>query len=279
MKLQVIEAGNFMLDGGAMFGVVPKTLWEKTYPANEKNLCNLATRCLLIEDENRKILIDTGLGYKQNEKFFSFYYRNGDYTLKSSLENAGYTCDDITDVLLTHLHFDHCGGAIEYADGELIPAFKNATYYVSKEQWKWAQHPNKREKPSFIPENINPLEESGQLRFVHNNGKLTENITIKTYDGHTQGMIAPQIRYGEKTIVYVADLIPTSAHIPVSWVCGFDVQPLNSLKEKEQFLQEAFNNGYILFFEHDAYTECCNLQMTEKGIRKGKEFKVADIIL
>lgn len=277
MNLHVIEAGNFMLDGGAMFGVVPKTLWEKVYPANEKNLCNLATRCLLIEEDNRRILIDTGLGSKQDEKFFSFYYRNGDFTLESSLEKAGFSKDDITDVLLTHLHFDHCGGAIENANGQLEPTFKNATYFVSKEQWKWAQHPNKREKPSFLPENINPLEESGQLRFVHNNGKLTENITIKTYDGHTQGMIAPRIQYGDQTIVYIADLIPTSAHIPISWVCGFDVQPLKSLAEKETFLEEAFNNNYILFFEHDVDTECCNLIMTEKGIRKGKSFTLADI--
>lgn len=277
MNLHAIEAGNFMLDGGAMFGVVPKTLWEKVYPANEKNLCNLATRCLLVEEGDRKILIDTGLGTKQDEKFFSFYYRDGIYTLDSSLEQAGFSKDDITDVLLTHLHFDHCGGAIDQVNGNLVPAFKNATYYVSKVQWDWAQHPNRREKPSFLPENIFPMEESGQLQWVDHNDKLTENITLKTYDGHTQEMIAPMIRYGDHTIVYVTDLLPTSAHIPVAWVCGFDVQPLKTLKEKEAFLEEAFQNGYILFFEHDAETECCQLQMTEKGIRRGKTFSLQDI--
>lgn len=277
MNLHVIEAGNFMLDGGAMFGVVPKTLWEKVYPANEKNLCNLATRCLLVEDEDRKILIDTGLGNKQDEKFFSFYYRDGIYTLESSLQQAGFTKDDITDVLLTHLHFDHCGGAIDQVDGELVPAFNNADYYVSEAQWQWVQHPNRREKSSFLPENIDPLKESGRLHFLQNNDKLTANITIKTYDGHTQGMIAPRVQYGGHTIVYVADLLPTSAHIPLAWVCGYDVQPLKTLKEKETFLQEAFDNSYILFFEHDAETQCCQLQMTEKGIRRGKTFSLYDI--
>lgn len=277
MNLHAIQAGNFMLDGGAMFGVVPKTLWEKVYPANEKNLCNLATRCLLVEDEGRKILIDTGLGTKQDEKFFSFYYPDGQYTLTSSLEQAGFSNDDITDVLLTHLHFDHCGGAIDQVDGNLVPAFQNATYYVSQAQWEWAQHPNRREKPSFLPENIDPIEASGQLQWVNHNDKLTENITLKTYDGHTRGMIAPMIKYDDHTIVYVADLLPTSAHIPVAWVCGFDVQPLKTLTEKEAFLEEAFQNGYILFFEHDVETECCQLLMTEKGIRRGKTFSLQDI--
>jgi len=278
IKIHTIECGNFMLDGGAMFGVVPKTLWEKQYPANEKNLCNLSTRCLLVEEDDRKILIDCGLGNKQSAKFFGYYYLNGDDSLEKSLNQVGVKPDDITDVILTHLHFDHCGGAVKRDGDSLKPYFPNAYYYVSKEHWKWAQHPNKREKASFFAENIYPLEDAGKLRYIHNNGKLTDHVTIKTYDGHTQGLSVPHISYNGKTLVYLSDLIPTSAHINVTWVCGFDVQPLKSLEEKESFLTEAYENNYYLIFEHDLYTEACTLEMTEKGIRKGKSYTINDIL-
>ena len=269
MRLVSIETGNFKLDGGAMFGVVPKSLWQKAYPADENNMCNLSLRSLYVEDDDRKILIDTGLGYKQNEKFFGYYYLNGKHSLDKSLRREGIDKSEITDVILTHLHFDHCGGAVEYDKRykTFRTTFPNAKYWCSNVQWQWALKPNQREKSSYLKENILPLYDSGQLKLFEHDLDLTTNISIRLYNGHTKGLAVPFIRYHDHTIVYVADLIPTSAHVPLSWICGYDTQPLISLEEKEQFLNEAFKNNYILFFEHDIETVCCNLQKTEKGIR------------
>jgi glyoxylase-like metal-dependent hydrolase (beta-lactamase superfamily II) len=278
MKLHTIECGNFKLDGGAMFGVVPKSLWHKVYPSDENNLCNMATRCLLIETENRLILIDVGLGNKQSEKFFSFYYRNGDLSLEKSLSEAGFKKEDITDVILTHLHFDHCGGAVERTQkDELKVAFPNSTYWVSADQWAWAKQPNLRERASYLAENIEPLEKNGRLKFISNETVFTKDILLRHFNGHTNGLMVPFIQYGSHTLVYVSDLLPTSAHIPASWVCGFDTRPLISMQERETFLQEALKNNYILLFEHDVYTECCTLRETKKGIRPDKSFKLVDL--
>ncbi len=269
MKLVSIETGNFKLDGGAMFGVVPKSLWHKVYPADENNMCNLSLRALYIDDGDRRIIIDTGLGQKQDEKFFGYYYLNGDHSLNKSLHQERINKKDITDVILTHLHFDHCGGAVEYhpENNTLQTTFPNATYWCSNDQWNWAMKPNQREKSSYLKENIIPLQDSGQLKLFEHDFDLTPNICIRLYNGHTKGLAVPFIQYLDHTIVYVADLIPTSAHVPLSWICGFDTQPLVSLEEKEQFLNEAFKNNYIMFFEHDVSTVCCTLQETEKGIR------------
>ena len=280
MILHKIETGNFKLDGGAMFGVVPKSLWQKVYPADENNMCNLSLRLLLIKDGDRKILIDTGLGNKQDEKFFSYYFLNGNDSLEKSLNELNIKKADITDVILTHLHFDHCGGSVEKGeDGHLKAAFPNASFWCSSGQWDWAMKPNPREKASFLKENIMPLMESHQLKLFDQPVNVTPNITVNLYNGHTQGLSVPFIRYGDKTIVYMADLIPTSAHIPSSWVCGYDTQPLVSMKEREAFLSEALDNNYILFFEHDLYVECCNLHRTEKGIRIKDTFKFEELII
>lgn len=273
MKLHKIECGNFKLDGGAMFGVVPKSMWNKVYPADENNMCNLSTRCLIVETSDKKVLIDTGLGTKQSEKFFSYYYRNGNYSLEKSLANSGIKADEITDVILTHLHFDHCGGAVsQSSNGERQLTFPNATYWVSGPQWAWAMNPNNREKASFLLENFETIEKSGRLRFVEQETFFSKNIQLRFFNGHTEGLMVPFIDCENHTLVYVADLIPTAAHIPSSWVCGFDTRPLISMQEREAFLQEAMNNKYVLFFEHDIYNECCTLKPTEKGIRLDKSF-------
>ena len=276
MKLHTINTGNLKLDGGAMFGVVPKSLWSKKYPADENNLCNWSMRCLLVEDGDRKILIDNGFGDKQDEKFTRHFHLNGDDTLESSLANLGLTTDDITDVLLTHLHFDHCGGSIKYNENrsKLIPAFKNAIYRTSKEQWEWATNPNRREKASFLKENIYPIKESGQLKFIKKEGKLFPNISVRFYNGHTEGQVIPFINYKGKTVVFVADLLPSAAHIPLQWILSYDMQPLVTLAEKEAFLNEAVENDYILFLEHDIFYECCNLHITERGIRERDTFSL-----
>jgi glyoxylase-like metal-dependent hydrolase (beta-lactamase superfamily II) len=286
MKLHAIETGLFKLDGGAMFGVVPKTIWQKLNAPDENNLCTWSMRCLLIEDGNRLILVDNGIGNKQSEKFFSYYYLHGDATLDNSLAKVGYSKDDITDVFLTHLHFDHCGGSI-IRDGEkLVPAFKNATYWSNVEHWNWAVYPNEREKASFLKENILPIKESGQLKFIDlvnsEDERLaetffTENISIRFVSGHTEKMMLPQIKYKNKTIVFMADLLPSTAHIPLPYVMAYDMHPLKTLSEKKSFLNEALNNNYILFFEHDAQHECCTLHQTEKGIRENEIFKLSEI--
>ncbi len=286
MKLYSINTGYFKLDGGAMFGVVPKSMWNKINPADENNLCSWALRCLLIEDGNRLILVDNGNGTKQDASFFRHYYLHGDDTLEKSLAKHGFSKDDITDVFLTHLHFDHCGGSIE-RDGELlVPAFKNAIYWSNERHWDWAIHPNDREKASFLKENILPIEESGKLHFVEVtdgiNGKLgetvfSENISVRFVSGHTESMMLPQIKYKEKTIVFMADLLPSAGHIPIPYVMAYDMFPLTTLAEKKSFLQEAVEGNYILFFEHDPVNECCNLQQTDRGVRPKNLFKLEEI--
>jgi glyoxylase-like metal-dependent hydrolase (beta-lactamase superfamily II) len=279
MKFYSIETGNFKLDGGAMFGVVPKNLWNNIYPADENNLCNLSIRCLLVETDNKLVLIDTGLGKKQSDKFFGYYSLNGSASLESSLKAAGYEKSDITDVLLTHLHFDHCGGAIEIdRQNKHVPAFPNANYWISGPQWHWAMNPNQREKASYLVENFEPLESTGKLNIINSEGSFTPDIVIRFFNGHTNGLIVPFINTGEQTMVYVSDLIPTTAHIPLSWICGFDTRPLISMDEKRTFLQEALNNNYVLFFEHDILNECCSLIETEKGIRMKESFTLKKFI-
>lgn len=288
MKLYTVSSGYFKLDGGAMFGVVPKTMWNKLNPADENNLCNWALRCLLIEDGSRLILVDNGCGNKQDAKFFSHYYLHGD-TLETSLEKLGFHKDDITDVFLTHLHFDHCGGSIARNGDKLIPAFKNAVYHSNTDHWQWATLPNDREKASFLKENILPIKESGQLQFIQvpdkgfaPNGQLsstpyTDNISVRFVNGHTDKMMLPQIRYKGRTIVYMADLLPSAGHIPLPYVMAYDMFPLTTLQEKKTFLQEAVENDYILYFEHDPVNECCTVQLTEKGIWYKDIFSLTDI--
>lgn len=279
MKLYSINAGNFKLDGGAMFGVVPKSIWNKLNPADENNMCTWAMRCLLIDTGDKRVLVDTGMGDKQDEKFFSHYYISGS-TLEESLAKHGFTKDDITDVFHTHLHFDHCGGSIVREADQLVPAFKNATYWSNEQHWKWATAPNDREKASFLKENILPIQESGRLKFAdakQENLLFEENISIKIAYGHTDTMMLPVIQYKGRTIVYMADLLPSAGHLPLPYVMSYDMFPLKTLSEKKTFLQEALEKDYILFFEHDPKIECCTLQMTEKGIRVKDTFTLKDI--
>ena len=286
MKLYSINTGYFKLDGGAMFGVVPKSLWNKINPADDNNLCSWALRCLLIEDGGRLVLVDNGNGDKQDEKFFSHYYLHGDDSLDKSLAKYGFHRDDITDVFLTHLHFDHCGGSIMRQGDLLVPAFKNAKYWSNKEHWDWAVFPNEREKASFLKENILPIQESGQLKFIEvgdvDDGKLgetgfIENISVRFVNGHTQAMMLPQIKYKDKTVVYMADLLPSQGHIPLPYVMAYDMFPLTTLNEKKSFLREAIDGDYILFFEHDPIYECCNLQQTSRGIRPRDFFRIEEV--
>jgi glyoxylase-like metal-dependent hydrolase (beta-lactamase superfamily II) len=278
MQLYSINTGFFKLDGGAMFGVVPKSIWNKVNPADENNLCSWALRCLLIEDGNRLILVDNGNGDKQDAKFFSHYHLHGDDTLDKSLAKYGFHRDDITDVILTHLHFDHCGGTIRRDGDRLVPNFKNATVWSNEEHWQWATHPNDREKASFLKENILPIQENGQLKFIPipnrenplrqlASANFTDSISIRIADGHTRAMMLPQIQYKDRTIIFMADLLPSQGHIPLPYVMGYDMFPMTTLDEKKTFLEEAVDNNYILFFEHDPKVECCTLQRTEKGIR------------
>jgi glyoxylase-like metal-dependent hydrolase (beta-lactamase superfamily II) len=278
MKLYTINTGYFKLDGGAMFGVVPKTIWNKLNPADENNMCSWALRCLLIEDGNRLILVDNGMGDKQDAKFFGHYYLHGDDNLDKSLAVHGFSKDDITDMFLTHLHFDHCGGSIKKEGDRLVPAFKNATYWSNERHWKWATEPNDREKASFLKENILPIQESGQLKFVETHpAEFPECITIRQAFGHTDAMMLPQVNYKGKTIVFMADLLPSVAHIPLPYVMGYDMFPLTTLNEKKTFLTEAQQNDFVLFFEHDPQFECCDLQLTEKGIRQKNTFRLSDV--
>lgn len=298
MKLYVINTGNFKLDGGAMFGVVPKMLWNKTNPADENNMCNWTMRCLLIEDGNRLTLIDNGIGNKQDAKFYSHFFLNGNDTLEKSLNLAGFNSDDVTDMFLTHLHFDHCGGGIKFNEDNtaLETVFKNATYWSNAEHWEWAVKPNAREKPSFLKENILPIEESGQLKFIENTGaegqkkaiqdtngleystskQLGDNVSIMLTRGHTDAMMIPHIKYKGKTLVYMADLLPSTGHIPLPYVMGYDTRPLLTLSEKEKFMSLAADEEFILFFEHDFVNECCTVQKTEKGIRLKETFTLKE---
>lgn len=275
MKLISIDAGLFKLDGGAMFSVVPKKIWKNLVVPDDNNLCTWSMRCLLVDAGERKILIDCGMGDKQDAKFFSHYEPHGELLL-DSLKKKGYSAEDITDVFLTHLHFDHCGGAVSKTEnGNLIPAFPNATYWSNEKHWQWASNPNAREKASFLKENFIPLAEHGVVKFLQNEEEeILPGFTTKWVHGHTESMMLPVIRTGDKTLVYMADLTPASAHLPIPYVMGYDVRPLLTLHEKEKFLQQALENNYTLFFEHDAEHECCNVQMTEKGIRPKDFFKV-----
>ena len=279
MNLYTIDTGLFKLDGGAMFGVVPKSMWQKLNPPDENNMCSWALRCLLVEDGDRLILIDTGMGNKQDDKFFGHYYLHGDDTLDKSLAKHGFSKDDITDVFLTHLHFDHCGGSIIREGEKLRPAFNNAIYWSNEQHWGWAVNPNDREKASFLKDNILPIQESGQLQFIETADDIafSENIKIRFAYGHTDAMMLPQISYRGKTIVYVADLLPSVAHIPLPYIMAYDMFPLQTLKEKRAFLEEAIKNDYILYFEHDPVNECCTLQQTEKGVRLKETFALSEV--
>jgi glyoxylase-like metal-dependent hydrolase (beta-lactamase superfamily II) len=279
MKLHTIDTGLFKLDGGAIFGVVPKVIWSKTNPADTNNLCTLAMRCLLIEDGDRLILIDTGIGDKQDEKFFSHYYLHGEATLDKSLAKLGFQRDDITDVLLTHLHFDHVGGAVIRSGENLAPAFKNAVYWSNARHWDWAVNPNDREKASFLKENILPLQASGQLKFVAEQDIVSfgNDIVIRFTHGHTESMMLPLINYKEKQILYVADLLPTVGHLPLPYIAAYDMFPLQSLTEKKTILTEAAENNYVLFMEHDSLHECCTVKHTEKGVRLEETFRLNDL--
>ncbi len=283
INLYSIEAGRFKMDGGAMFGVVPKVLWEKMYPADSQNLVTLTMRSLLIEDikNKRLILIDTGLGENPEEKILKYYYPDKEISLTKSLKKAGFEKKDITDVILTHLHFDHCGGAVEKnKDEEYQPAFPNAQYWLSTAQWDEGKNPNAREKASYMQNHFVPLKEAGVLNFIEGNYKLSENIELRLYHGHTPGQIIPFIQMNnQETLVYCADLIPVMSHIPLPYICAFDIEPLKTVKEKEDFLKEALINDYTLFFEHDIYNECCSLEKTEKGIRPAKKFVLDDFFM
>jgi glyoxylase-like metal-dependent hydrolase (beta-lactamase superfamily II) len=296
MKLYSINTGYFKLDGGAMFGVVPKSIWNKLNPADENNMCSWALRCLLIEDGDKLILIDNGMGNKQDAKFFGHYYLHGDDTLDKSLGKHGFHRDDITDMILTHLHFDHCGGSIIREGDKLVPAFKNAVFWSNEYHWDWAVNPNDREKASFLKENILPIQQSGQLKFIKHplleegepakwianppEDALTpfdEHISLEFVSGHTSSMMLPHIQYKGKTIVFMADLLPSIAHIPVPYIMAYDMFPLTSMEEKKSFLGRALKDEYMLFFEHDPVNECCTVQGTEKGIRVKEVFKLGDI--
>lgn len=278
MKLHAIETGFFKLDGGAMFGVVPKSIWNKTNPADANNMCTWGNRLLLIEDGSRLMLVDTGLGDKQNEKFFSYYYLHGDATLDKSLKRIGFDRNDITDVILTHLHFDHCGGAIAREGNKLVPAFKNADFWSNKDHWSWATDPNPREKASFLKENILPIQESGRLKFVEDQSNpFGKDIVIRYAHGHTEAMMLPQIQYKGKTVLYMADLLPSVGHIPIPYVMGYDIRPLVTMDERNSYWNEIVEKEYILFFEHDPINECCTLQHTEKGIRVKDIFRLDEI--
>lgn len=279
MTLYPIESGNFKLDGGAMFGVVPKSIWNRTNPADSNNMIDMAATCLLIEDSDRLILIDTGMGNKQSEKFFGYYYQWGDHSIDKSLEKHGFHRDDITDVFMTHLHFDHCGGSIQWnkARTGYEPAFKNATFWSNKDHWEWAVNPNAREKASFLKENILPMQESGQLKFVKKTGEAFQNPSelgfgILFVDGHTDKQMIPHINYKGKTLVFAADLLPTAGHVPLPYIMGYDTRPLLTLPEKDAFLKKAAQEDFYLFLEHDAHNEIISVKETEKGVRFDKAY-------
>src|SRR5690606_24663894 len=277
MKLYAIDTGYFKLDGGAMFGVVPKALWQRTNPADSNNLCTWANRLLLMEDGKRLTLVDTAIGDKQDEKFFSHYYLHGDDTLDKSLAKYGFHRDDITDVLLTHLHFDHCGGAIKREGDRLVPAFRNARFWSNEKHWNWAMNPNPRERSSFLRENILPIQESGQLHFLEEGQHYSDTVALRYAYGHTEAMMLPQIQYKGKTVLYMADLLPSIGHIPIPYVMSYDVRPLTTMEERQFYWHEIVEKEYILMLEHDSVNECCTLQHTEKGIRVKDVFKLSEI--
>jgi glyoxylase-like metal-dependent hydrolase (beta-lactamase superfamily II) len=282
MTIHSINTGNFKLDGGAMFGVVPKSIWNRTNPSDDNNMCDWAMRSLIIEQENRLILIDTGIGDKQEDKFFSHFHLSETDLFEQKLNKLGYSKSDITDVFLTHLHFDHCGGAIQWNKNRtgFEPTFKNAVYWSNKQHWEWATKPNPREKASFLRENILPIQESGQLQFIERTGSVASQIFPEMdalfVDGHTESMMLPRISYKGKTLVFMADLLPSVGHLPLPYIMGYDTRPLITMTEKEKFLDEAVKNNYILFFEHDSVNECCTVQQTDKGVRMAQTFRLED---
>lgn len=279
MKIYTINTGLFKLDGGAMHGVVPKSMWQKVNPADEANMCTWAMRCMLIDTGHSRILVDCGIGDKQDEKFFGHFYLHGADSLESSLENLGYTLDSITDVFLTHLHFDHCGGAIKRVEEQLVPVFKNAVYWSDKLHWKAATNPNDREKASFLKENIMPIKESRKLEFVstHDGGEWKEGIKVRFMKGHTESMMLPLIPYMGTHLLFCADLIPSAAHLSIPWVMAYDMQPIETLNEKKEILQLAADNNWVLFFEHDPSIECATVQHTDKGVRVKQTFKLSEM--
>ena len=280
MQLYTIDTGFFKLDGGAMFGVVPKVLWSKTNPSNENNLCPWAMRSLLIEDGNKLILIDNGIGDKQDDKFLKHYYLHGDENLNTSLSKKGFSSDDITDVFLTHLHFDHCGGSVKWNQDKTSyeMTFKNAKYWSNRLHWDWATKPNNREKASFLKENIMPIKESGHLYFVEDYNNIFDNFSALLVDGHTEAQMIPHITYKDKTIIFAADLLPSTGHIPLPYVMGYDTRPLLTLNEKEKFLNQAVEREYIIFLQHDNYNECCTLQRNERGVILKDTFPLTEIL-
>ncbi|MCK5464486.1 MAG: MBL fold metallo-hydrolase [Bacteroidales bacterium] len=279
MEIYTVPNGNMKLDGGAMFGIIPKSLWQKQYMADENNMVRISMRSLLVVDGDRRILFDNGIGDKQDHKFFSYYYLFGDYTIEGSLGKLGLKVEDITDMVLTHLHFDHCGGSIKYNDDRTAyePAFPNATYWVSKAQYEWATNPNHRESASFLKENIYPIKESGKLNLIEEEGEILPNISVRIFNGHTEGQIIPLINYHGRTVAFMADLLPASTHIPMPWIMAYDTKPLLSLDDKTRFYKEAVPRDFVLFFEHDLYNECCTLQDTPKGVRVKETFKLSEI--
>ncbi|WP_138990728.1 MBL fold metallo-hydrolase [Larkinella sp. C7] len=278
MAVQTIDTGFFKLDGGAMFGVVPKSLWNKSNPADERNLCTWAMRCLLVEEGNRLLLVDTGLGDKQDARFFSHYEPHGEASLLKSIRQAGYSEKDITDVLLTHLHFDHVGGAVSRSADQLVPTFPSATYWSHSAHWDWATNPNSREKASFLKENIEPLQQSGQLQFVDQGGFSFPNVELVQVDGHTEKMTLPVFQVGNRKVAYVADLIPSSAHVPLPWIMSYDVRPLLTMEEKTRMLRQAAEENWILVFEHDPVVEAATVEATEKGIRIREKGQLATFL-
>ena len=279
MNLHVIDTGHFKLDGGAMFGVVPKALWNRHQPADENNRCTWAMRCLLIEAHGRVILIDTGMGNKQDDKFRSHFEPHGEGDLLSSIARAGYTREEITDVVLTHLHFDHCGGAVQKRpNGDLELTFPNAIHWSEENHWKWANDPNPRERASFLKENILPIKESGMLKFVNDDTEIIPELWFAIADGHTHGMLIPHLEIGEETLVFMADLLPSPTHIPLAWVMGYDIDPLQTIREKEAFLAEAAENNFVLFYEHDPVIECSRVVQNDKGFRASDMMSLEDIL-
>jgi glyoxylase-like metal-dependent hydrolase (beta-lactamase superfamily II) len=278
MKLHKIHSGNLKLDGGAMFGVVPKSLWNRQYPADENNMIPLAMRLLLVEINDRKILINSGIGNKQSQKFFSHFHLHGDHSIEKSLAEHGFTKEDITDVFHTHLHFDHCGGTIVYDENQnLVPNFPNATLWVTKNQWEWANNPNEREAASFLEENIKPMNDSGMLKIIEGDQEIYPGFRVKEFNGHTIGQAIPFLDYNGQTVVFTSDLLAFSNHIRIPWIMSFDIQPLVTLEEKKHFLKEASDNNYVLFFEHDNFVECTRLIKTDKGIKAGDAFTLEEI--
>jgi glyoxylase-like metal-dependent hydrolase (beta-lactamase superfamily II) len=279
MELFTVDTGFFKLDGGAMFGVVPKSIWSRTNPSDENNLCPWAMRCLLVSDGNRLVLIDNGIGDKQDARFFSHYYLHGDASLAKSLQQLGVHPTDITDVFLTHLHFDHCGGSVKYGShGQYELTFPRATYWTNEDHWNWATFPNPREKASFLEENILPLQEHGVLKYLDLATKsLFPGFDFLTMDGHTDKQMLPKMQYKGHTLVFMADLLPSVGHIPLPYVMGYDTRPLLTLQEKQQFLEEAALNNYVLFLEHDSVNECCTVKMTEKGVRVDQTFRLDEL--